>query len=935
VADETNWDRIASLFEQLLNGADAGQALQSEPDAEVRAAAEELWRHHRGASEDVFLERAPGFAVLPVFQPGQILLNRFEINRMLGRGGMGEVYLAYDRRMEERVALKTVARLLAPSQGIRRRIVAEVQNARRVTHPNVCRIHELFEDGETVFFSMEYVDGRLLSELMDEPVRRQTARLLVRQLAEGLWAAHRTGVVHGDLKPGNVMVAPGAVPRAVIMDFGLARAVDRATAPVDGQAISVRAGTIDFMAPELRAGGAPTVQSDIFAFGTMARMLIPDERIWEQCVRPNPTQRHRSLETILRKLTPNIARRAWLAGAGVAAAGAMVYSVWPKPGRIHIPEGKRVLVNGFRPVTASLDAARLVRSLLVTALRQSPVVRAVADEELLAELAKIQRSARLPVGGTTLEKLSVKLNAGLCVDADLFQTRGRYTMRVQVRQTPEGPVVAEVSFADFAGVIAVAQEAAWWLRNASGESQESLKANPANASAYTSRVPEALQKYYEAVELRARAEMNLAIPLFEEAIRLDPNFAQAHSALGMTVNPFGQYERAYQEVARAVQLSSALPERERNWIEANYSALTEDTPLMMKNALRTIDYYPDEPRGYRWLASLKCRSGEARDAVPYNRKTVELSGGDELARSDLINTLCEAGQFEEGLAEYEAALNGGIHNQWLHGSGGFAYLGLGRYEEALAAYGNEPAGSFRTLDMQRARVLLGDLDGAIATSRELRAAAESVVERHKANETLCGLYFVSDRHGEARKYLHEMTELPIYPQMARRLDCTAFWAARLNDRPVLAAVIKRLGELAARWPNQFTHALEQHARGLAAWLDGSMSEAESLLLESSGGAFSIWSLFDLADLYAALSKPAAAEDYFRRFDEHRGTLISFWFTGSLVLFWLRRAMAAQARNDRAQAALYSKKVLDHWSKANPRLAMVQAAANINRAVSSF
>jgi hypothetical protein len=162
-----------------------------------------------------------------------------------------------------------------------------------------------------------------------------------------------------------------------------------------------------------------------------------------------------------------------------------------------------------------------------------------------------------------------------------------------------------------------------------------------------------------------------------------------------------------------------------------------------------------------------------------------------------------------------------------------------------------------------------------------------------------------------------------------------FWAARLADRRALASGRNRLAEIAARWPNRFTHGLEQHARGLEAWLDGGLNQAEPLLLEASGSAFSIWTLFDLADLYAALSKPAVAEDYFQRFEQHRGTLISFWFTGTMVLAWLRRAMAAQARQDRKVAALYSKKVLDHWSGTNPRLPMVQAAADIHHSTTAF
>jgi len=104
---------------------------------------------------------------------------------------MGEVYLAWDQRLDDRVAIKTIARLLTPAPAIRKRFAAEVQSARRVTHPNVCRIHELFDDGEIVFFSMEYLEGMLLSESPAEGFSSSERYSIVRQMTEALHAAHQ------------------------------------------------------------------------------------------------------------------------------------------------------------------------------------------------------------------------------------------------------------------------------------------------------------------------------------------------------------------------------------------------------------------------------------------------------------------------------------------------------------------------------------------------------------------------------------------------------------------------------------------------------------------------------------------------------------------------------------------------------------------------
>jgi serine/threonine protein kinase len=329
VIDETGWERMTEMFDRLLQGAEPSSVLASEQDLEIRRATETLWQHHLQAAQESYLEQGVKFEVLPMFQAGQMLANRFRVEKLLGRGGMGEVYLAQDMRMEERVALKTIARLLTPSPSIRRQIVAEVQRARRVTHPNVCRIHELFDDGETVFFSMEFLEGSLLSEYPPGSFSGREARLILRQMAEGLLAAHSIGVIHGDFKPTNVMILPGRVLRAVITDFGLARAVDRTSNSSAEGAPSLRAGSAKYMAPELLLGASPSVASDVFAFGRVANSILPSGRLWEDCLRVRPEDRPASLEAVIKRLQLGITRRLLLATAvaGVSGAGVSVYVV--------------------------------------------------------------------------------------------------------------------------------------------------------------------------------------------------------------------------------------------------------------------------------------------------------------------------------------------------------------------------------------------------------------------------------------------------------------------------------------------------------------------------------------------------------------------------------------------------------------------------------
>ncbi len=920
-----------ALFDRLLAGETLERVVASEGDGEIREAARNLWIHHGMAARENFLGDALDFEVLPVFVPGHVLVNRFRIERKLGSGGMGEVYLASDNRMEERVAIKTIPRLLAPSPPIRRRFVSEVQNARRVTHPNICRIHELFEDGETVFFSMEYLQGPLLSEMLaEQSFRPDRARLIVRQLAEGLHSAHQKGVVHGDFKPGNVIVISGPPERPVIMDFGLARALDRAAAGAEVQ-LSLRAGSVDFMAPELHTGAAPSVRSDIYAFGKVAQALLPNERMWGDCTRPAPRDRPHTLAPIIRRLEPSHTRRYLITGIGLASAGAAGYSLLPFRRKIFtLPYRARLLINGFRAAAGELSGATLARSILITALRQSPQMNPIADQELMRVLRRLKDNANLPIAGRLLLDLLAQLRAAFWLDAEMRRAGSRYSLDLRVLRSSDREVVAEFTFRDVPGLGALAQQAALWLRRAAGESGPSIASSSAAVSSYTSRVPEALEKYYDGMDHYAVAEMELARPLFEEAVRLDPQFAQAHSMLGMTLNPARRCQEAFEEAEIAYRLAGNLPPRERGWIAANYYSLTNDPERILASARANVDYFPDDPRFHRNLGQSLWRVGDTEGAVTEHRRALDLAPGDDLHEMDYIDSLTAAGRFDEALKEFQIATGRGVRNRWIYISGGSALMGLERYEEAIAAFGMEPEDRSKYFDMAGARVMLGDLEGALAAVTELGGGSHNAVETHRTNEFLCGLYYLMDRPREAQPLVRRMADLPVCPPMARFLDCTAFWAFHVGDDAALAMVQERMNEIVLRWPgNAYTEAVAEHAGSLKAWRAGSLSGG-AVLEAVCGKAYSIWTVFNCAE-YLTRGNPKLAEQYWARADAHRGDILELWFPGLLLMLWMGRAAAAQERGDRRAAAMYSKKVLDHWSRSNPGLRVTLAARAIYEA----
>ncbi len=234
----------------------------------------------------------PGTPIHAVFQPNQMLAGRFRVIRFIARGGMGEVYEAEDEELNERVAVKTARFESAKSAHEVERFRREIQLARKVTHPNVCRTFDVFRHGTTplgappsqiLIVSMELLTG----DTLDHRVRgggRMTAREalpLAEQMCAGLAAAHHVGVIHRDFKSANVMLVQSkdssgrdtsASLRAVVTDFGLAHAEERAehTLTQPGDIV----GTPSYMAPEQLEGGPITPATDIYALGIVLYEMV-------------------------------------------------------------------------------------------------------------------------------------------------------------------------------------------------------------------------------------------------------------------------------------------------------------------------------------------------------------------------------------------------------------------------------------------------------------------------------------------------------------------------------------------------------------------------------------------------------------------------------------------------------------------------------------
>lgn len=224
--------------------------------------------------------------VSSLLTPGSTFAGRYAIREILGAGGMGVVYRAMDTQLQEVVAIKTLKPDAMGAENVER-FKQEIRLARRITHRNVVRTHDLGEAEGTLFITMEFVEGKSLAEVLQKRGRlpASVALTVARQLCRALEAAHEMGVVHRDIKPQNLVVDPTGVVK--VMDFGIARLTEGRPDGAKGlTAVGTVIGTPEYMSPEQLMGSELDARSDLYSAGAVLFECVTGRAVFEA---PNVT----------------------------------------------------------------------------------------------------------------------------------------------------------------------------------------------------------------------------------------------------------------------------------------------------------------------------------------------------------------------------------------------------------------------------------------------------------------------------------------------------------------------------------------------------------------------------------------------------------------------------------------------------------------------
>jgi len=703
--------------------------------------------------------------------PGARLAGRYRIVELLGAGGMGLVYRALDERLDVEVALKVLRPEHAAEGGMLERFRQELVLARQVTHKHVVRIHDIGEDGDLLFLSMDLVAGRSLKALLAERGRLEPdeAAALGRQLAEALAAAHAEGVVHRDLKPANVLVEPDGT--AYVSDFGVARSLAGAGLTHTGGVV----GTVEYLSPEQARGDPVDGRSDLYALGLILyealageapfrggtwsevlgqrltaeprelSALRPEVPPWlagvvHRCLERDPADRYRDAAELARDLAAGraaapgrrrgrwlprgrAARRAAWTLAALAAAAAVALAVWwqGRTGEGAAGAARHsVAVLPFLDETGSAELSWVrtgVAEMLATSLAESPGLRVVDSLRVFRTLDDLKLSGRLSEADQ--QQVAELLGADRLVAG---QVRGGDRLRIDARLLAVGSegVAAEAFRGEGEGVLAAVDELAARLLAA-------LEAPPpaADERYAMDAPPAALAAYGEGVEALWLGDSVTAAPALERAVEVDPGFAAAWLRLSDAYADLGFRDKAVEAARRAV---GELPE-------------------------------PAGRLGYEARAQLAGLSGEPERAREILAALVERWPEDLEARVDLGETLGEEGRLAEARAELERVVERDANHPraWFL-LGKYAILG-GDYRRAVDDYLVRALVIQNRLDNAKGRadthnavgiayLNLGELDAAVPALERAVELRRAIGDRRGTAATLNNLGLVESQRGD-------------------------------------------------------------------------------------------------------------------------------------------------------------------------------------------
>ena len=774
-------------------------------------------------------------------QKGAILAGRYKIMEELGRGGMGVVYKAEDTKLKRTVALKFLSPELTHVPEVKTRFMREAQAAAALDHPNICTVHEFDETEKTSFISMAYIEGQSLKEKIESgPMELEESLNIAMQVAEGLQEAHQKGIVHRDIKSGNIMVTERG--QAKIMDFGLARIAGGTLVTKEGMTM----GTIAYMSPEQARGEEVDHRTDIWSLGVVlyevfsgqlpfkgehdqavvysilnkkskpitdlkAGIPMSIEQVVSKALEKNPDERYQQVDELLDDLKS-------------ISAGIVPEEIKVRLRKAKLRKRKRAILfagaAGLAIILAvfglillkgppeTIDSIAVLPLENLTGDTEKEFFVDVATEELIGQLGQISGLRRVISRTTvmkyketdkTLSEIARELNVDVVVEGSVQQAGDR--VRIQVRLIDALPEEQNLWGQTYERAMSDVLVMYGEMARAIAENiQVKLTANETTRFSDVRQVnPEA----YDALLMGMQKEspltpqaFDIALEYYELALKKDPNYAAAHLAVAhvwLLRNQFGYTApreagpKAKAAVLKALELDSTLADGHGllAWVNFLYEWDWAGAEAEWKRAIELNPNYVDSVYAhFLWVMK------RPEEAMAQMERALQLDPLNELVQVHNGFILLSAGRDDEAFEQVRKLLRTSPQNPMVHVLFAYLHFRKAMYEEFLA-------------EMKAYYSCMGDLEVEEALTqgyaqsgyrRAMRRAADLLAARARKTYVLsfdvASLYAIAGENDQALEWLEKGLEdrNPIMPYVDAYVEF-----APLRSDPRFQDLLRRIG----------------------------------------------------------------------------------------------------------------------------------------------
>ncbi len=631
------------------------------------------------------------------------VISHYRIIEKLGEGGMGEVYLAEDTRLNRRVALKFLPAQYASDQDLRARFKREAQAAAALNHPNIITIHEVAEFESRPYIAMEYVEGKSLKDLIDKKELPVNQILDVgMQICEGLAKAHQTGIIHRDIKPQNILMDQES--RVRICDFGLAKLKRDAMLTQIGTTV----GTVAYMSPEQAKGDDVDHRTDIWALGVVLYEMFTGEmpfkgehdqaviysilnaepqpligspleleRVMNKTLAKNPEQRYQAVTEVLADL--RLLREGFESGV-------------TRTVRVAVEPSPSIAVLPFANLSADKEQEYFCDGMaeeIINALTQVEGLHVVARTSAFSFRGKqldIREIGRRLNVGAVLEGSVRRAGARLRISAQLVNVADGYHLWSERYDRDIGELCCPEDIFGIQDEISLAIVDKLKVKLLGGEKTKILRRYTQDLDAYN-----LYMKGRYLWNRRTEESLNKSIEYFSRAVEKDPNYALAHAGLADSyitlvdyslLSPKELLAKAKEAVRKALDIDATLAEAHNSLAQIMFREW--DWEGAEKEHKRAIELNPNYANAHHWYALLLTYAGRFDEAIAEMKRAWELDPLSLIMNRNLGLVLYYARRYDQAVEQLQKTLEMDPGFSLAHASLGGAYLQKAMYREALA-----------------------------------------------------------------------------------------------------------------------------------------------------------------------------------------------------------------------------------------------------------